>query len=93
MPPKKLKHLLDDYLKGTDFKDINTTISIQLVWEKMVGKQISSNTKIQSFKNGTIIINVSNSIWRNELSLQKQILLEKLKKKEPNLKIKDIILK
>ena len=41
MPSKKLKHLLDDYLKGTDFKDINTTISIQLVWEKMVGKPIS----------------------------------------------------
>ena len=93
MPPKKLKRLLDDYLKGTDFKDINNTINIELIWEKMVGNPISSNTKIQSFKNGTIIINVSNSIWRNELSLQKQILLEKLKKKEPNLKIKDIILK
>ena len=59
----------------------------------MVGTPISSNTKILSFKNGTIIINVSNSIWRNELSLQKQILLEKLQKNEPNFKIKDIILK
>ena len=93
MPPKKLKHLLEDYLDGTDFKDINNTISIELIWEKMVGNPISSNTKIQSFKNGTIIINVSNSIWRNELSLQKPILLEKLQKKEPNLKIKELILK
>ena len=93
MPPKKLKHLLEDYLDGTDFKDINNTISIQMMWEKIVGNPISSNTTIKSFKNGTIIINVSNSIWRNELSLQKNILLEKLQKKEPSLNIQELVLK
>ena len=93
MTAKKLKEILGEYLKGEDFKEINNTISIQRAWEKTVGNPIIKNTKIESFKNGTIKIKVSNPIWRNELSLQKQDILEKLKKSEPNLNIKKIILK
>ena len=93
MAAKELKQILGEYLKGADFKEINKTISIELAWEKTVGKPINTNTNIESFKNGIIKIKASNPIWRNELSLQKQNLLEKLKKTEPSLNIKDIILK
>ena len=89
----QIKKILEEYLKGTDFVEINNTISIENAWNKTVGKPISKNTKIESFKNGTIKIKVSNPIWRNELSLQKQALLKKLIKTEPNLEIKEIILK
>ena len=93
MGQKQLKKALDEYLKGTNFIEINNTISIETVWEKTVGKLISKNTKIESFKKGTIIIKVSNPIWRNEISLQKQDILEKLKKIEKDLYIKEIQLK
>ena len=93
MTAKKLKEILGEYLKGEDFKEINNTISIQRAWEKTVGNPIIKNTKIESFKNGTIKIKTSNPVWRNELSLQKQDILDKLIKSEPSLKIKKIILK
>ena len=93
MSAKELKQALEEYLEGADFKEINNTISIQTAWEETVGKPISKNTTIESFKNGTIKIKVSNPVWRNELSLQKQNLLDKLKKTEPYLKIREIILK
>ena len=93
MAAKQLKEILGEYLKGDDFKEINNTISIQTAWEKIVGNPIIKNTKIESFKNGTIKIKVSNPIWRNELSLQKQNILDKLIKSEPDLNIKKIILK
>ena len=93
MTAKPLKKILGEYLKGPDFKEINDTISIQTAWENIVGKAVSKNTKIETFKNGTIIVKVSTPIWRNELSLQKQSLLEKLKKTEQNLNVKKIILK
>ena len=93
MTSKQLKEILEEYLKGDDFKEINETISIQIAWEKTVGSPIIKNSKIESFKNGTIKIKVSNPIWRNELSLQKQDILDKLIKSEPNLNIKKIILK
>ena len=90
---KPMVQALGEYLKGPDFKEINDTISVQTAWENIVGKAISKNTKIETFKNGTIIVKVSTPIWRNELSLQKQSLLEKLKKTEQNLNVKKIILK
>ena len=93
MVAKQLKQILGEYLEGEDFKEINNTISIQIAWEKVVGSPIIKNAKIESFKNGTIKIKVSNPIWRNELSLQKQDILEKLIQSEPNLNIKKIILK
>ena len=41
-------------------------------------------------KNGKITIKTSNSIWRNELTFQKEDLLQRLKKEEPKLNIKEI---
>ena len=93
MAAKPLKQILGEYLKGPDFIEINETISIQTAWEKTVGNPIIKNAKIESFKNGTIKIKVSNPIWRNELSFQKQDILDKLIKLEPDLNIKKIILK
>ena len=93
MAAKQLKKILREYLKGTNFVELNNTINIQTAWEKIVGQPISSNTKIESFKNGITKIKVSNPIWRNELSFQKQNILEKLIKKEPDLNIIKIILK
>ena len=93
MAAKQLKQILRDYLKGDDFEEINNTISIETAWKKTVGNPIIKNAKIESFKNGTIKIKVSNAVWRNELSLQKKDILDKLIKTEPNLNIKKIILK
>ena len=54
MGTKDIKQILDEYLKGTDFSEINNTISIQKAWEKTVGKPISKNTTIKSFNDHRI---------------------------------------
>jgi len=93
MCAKHIKNILREYLTGPEFEEINKTINIQSLWEKTVGEAVSKNTIIKSFKKGTVIIKVSNPIWRNELSLQKQSIIEKLKTTDPELNIKEIILK
>ena len=90
MKAKSLKDLLSDYLEGSDFKEINDTINLNKTWNKMVGKTISKNTKIAAIKNGKITIKTSNPIWRNELTFQKEDLLNKLKKEESEIEIKEI---
>ena len=90
MKAKPIKDLLSDYFKGSDFKEINETISLNKFWNKIVGKTISKNTEIVSIKNGRISIKTSNPIWRNELTFQKEDLLNRLKKEEPKLNIEDI---
>ena len=90
MKPKPIKDVLSDFLKGSNFKEINETINISTVWVKVVGKTISKNTEIKSIKNGKITIKTVNPVWRNELILQKEDLLNRLKVEKPELKIKEI---
>ena len=90
MKAKSIKNLLSDYFKGSDFKEINETINLNKSWNKIVGKTISKKTEIASIKNGKIIIKTTNPIWRNELTFQKEELLNRLKKEEPEINIKEI---
>ncbi len=90
MKAKSIKNLLSDYFKGSDFKEINETINLNKSWNKIVGKTISKKTEIERIKNGKITIKTSNPIWRNELSFQKEDLLNRLKKEEPEINIKEI---
>jgi len=87
---KSIKNLLSDYFKGSDFKEINETINLNKSWNKIVGKTISKKTEIASIKNGKIIIKTTNPVWRNELTFQKEELLNRLKKEEPEINIKEI---
>ena len=90
MKAKSIKSILGDYLKGTDFSEINETINLNKSWIKIVGTTISENTEIAGIKNGKITIKTSNPIWRNELTFQKEDLLNRLKKEEPEINIKEI---
>ena len=90
MKPKSIKTVLSDYFKGTKFKEINTAINISTAWKNIVGKNIAKNTEIQNFKNGKVMVKTVNPIWRNELIFQKEDLLNRLKKEEPELNIKEL---
>ena len=90
MKAKVIKDLLSDYFKGSNFKEINEVINLNKTWNKIVGKTISKNTEIASINNGKIIIKTTNPIWRNELTFQKEDLLNRLKKEEPEINIKEI---
>lgn len=90
MKPKSIKTVLSDYFKGTNFKEINAAINISIAWKNIVGKTIAKNTEIQNFKNGKVTVKTVNPIWRNELIFQKEDLLKRLKKEEPELNIKEL---
>ena len=90
MKPKSIKTIMSDYFKGTNLKEINQAINISTIWKNIVGNTIAKNTEIQKFKNGKITVKTSNPIWRNELIFQKEDLLNRLKKEEPELNIKEI---
>ena len=87
---KPIKELLSNYFKGSDFKDINNTINLNNTWKQIVGKTISKNTEIVNIKNGKVSIKTTNPNWRNELTFQKEDLLQRLKKETPEFNIKEI---
>ena len=91
MKAKPIKEILSDYLKGTDFRTINESISIEKEWGQMVGELIAKNTEITSFINGRLTVKTSDPVWRNELTLQKSELIQKLNQTMTETPIKEII--
>ena len=90
MKAKPLKSILLKYLDKEPFKKINEIITIQKEWTNVVGKTISVNTEILEIKNKTLLIKTRNPVWRNELTLQKTDLLDKLNQNTNINNIKDI---
>ena len=90
---KPIKEIINSYLDNKKYKNINNLLIIDKTWKSIVGKTIAQNTKIKSYKNETLIIETKNSVWRNEISLQKNLIEKKLKLKLKQIKINKIILK
>ena len=93
MKARSIKEILSHIIKENNLDEINQTINIEEAWKKIVGGVISKNTEIVQFKRGNLFIKTSTPVWRNELSLQKKELLEKINNKEPKFNIKEIIFK
>ena len=60
------------------------------VWPEVVGKNISANSLAKSINSGILIVEVSNAVWRQELQLQKNAIIEKINKVLTKKTIKDI---
>ena len=60
------------------------------VWGKTVGNKISKNTEPISVKNGILEIKTTNSVWRQELQIQKTEIIKRLNKRLKKNIIKEI---
>lgn len=50
-----------------------------LHWEKIVGPEIAKLTRPDSLKNGILVLRVPNSVWAQELSFSKDVIVERLR--------------
>ena len=48
------------------------------VWPKAVGNQICKQTKVSAFKNGTLFVKTTSSIWGQQLHFIKEEILKKI---------------
>ena len=60
------------------------------IWGKTVGNKISKNTEPMSVKNGVLVIKTTNSVWKQELQIQKTEIIKRLNKRLKKNIIKEI---
>ena len=60
------------------------------IWCKVVGNKISKNTEPMSVKNGILEVKTTNSVWKQELQIQKTEIIKKLNKRLKKNIIKEI---
>ena len=80
MKAKLIKNIINDYLENKDLNDINILVQIEKIWKNELGSSIFNNTKVINYCKGTLFVETSNSVWRNELFFQKKKIIKKLKK-------------
>lgn len=59
-------------------------------WEEAVGPHIAKHTQLLSVKEGTLMIAVDHPVWKSELFLRKNQILEKLNSTKNETIIKDL---
>ena len=60
------------------------------IWGETVGNKISKNTEPKSVKNGILVIKTTNSVWKQELQIQKTEIIKRLNKRLKKNIIKEI---
>ena len=52
-------------------------------WAEIVGEEIAKRTKPDQIRGGVLVIRVNNSIWAQELSMRKEVILARLQSFAP----------
>ena len=64
--------------------------SAVFLWKEVVGRKVSKAAKAEKVDKGTLIVKTDSSVWRQELQMQKEQLIEKINKKIGSEAIKEI---
>ena len=61
-----------------------------MIWAEVFGKRIAENTEVDSVESGVVLVRVKTPVWRQELQLQKNDIINQLNKALTKKTIKDI---
>lgn len=88
-----LKDIISGILKDTDLPFNPADSKIWQVWEEAVGKGIAAHARPVWIKNNCLRVNVSDSVWLQELEYVKDTMIEKLNIKVGRSAVKKIELR
>ena len=87
---KHLKKAIKEAIDDVGIKSaLNQEAAITL-WEEIVGEAVSSVTKAKKVDSGTLTIKVKTAVWRQELHMQKEEIINKINKKVGTKTIREI---
>lgn len=75
---KPIDIALDELVNNLGIKSKLKELDAIINWDTVVGKQISQMTTAMSIIKGVLFVHVSTSTWRNELTLRKKEIINKL---------------
>ena len=87
---KKLGIVIDHLIKSEGIERPILQNKALINWEEIVGKQIAKHSTPEEVKHGVMVVRVETPVWRNELTLRKNEILEKLNKGSHTQIIQDI---
>ena len=87
---EQLKSALNTALKRENLDKAMRQNKALFIWEDVVGKPVAKNCTPEKVKHGTLIVRALTPVWRNEIAIKKNEIIEKLNSKLGKKTIKDI---
>ena len=87
---KRLKQAIEEAIDSTGIKSALSQEAAVVVWGSVVGETVSSVTKAERVESGVLIVKVETAVWRQELHMQKEEIINKVNKKIGTRAIREI---
>jgi len=81
---KKINQILFDFLNQS--KNNNNQKDFMMIWRNVMGKHIVLETKQVLFERNILYVTIKNPYLKTDLECQKNNILEKIRKSQPNVK-------
>ena len=76
--PTSLQHVIKETLKEFGLDKKARSYSVITGWAEVVGEQIARETIAEKLDRGVLTVRVASPVWRYELTMQKQTILQKI---------------
>ena len=87
---KHLKKAIEEAIDSAGIKSALSQEAAVVLWGSVVGETVSSVTKAERVESGVLIVKVETAVWRQELHMQKEEIINKINKKIGTRAIRDI---
>ena len=87
---KHLKKAIEEAIESTGLKSALSQEAAVVLWGSVVGEAVSSVTRAERVESGTLIVKVETAVWRQELHMQKEEIINKINKKIGTRAIREI---
>lgn len=88
-----LGRFLGDSLKALDLETKIKEQTALIVWDEVVGKQVSAAAQPESIRDGKLYVITKSAVWSNELTFYKADMVSRLNKRIGANVVKEIVLK
>lgn len=88
--PHHISSLLGDMIKRRKWQDRFELHEVFNFWQKAVGKDIAEHATPAKFRGKVLWVDVSDSIWMQQLQFLKLVLLAKINKEFDSVEVEDI---
>lgn len=85
--PTPIQSILDQVTNAAGAKEIREELNLVNEWENIVGKNLATVTRVESWQKGVLKIKVSNPTWKMELYYRLADLQKKIQTASPQLDI------
>ena len=87
---KHLKKAIEEAIDSAGIKSALSQEAAVVLWGSLVGETVSSVTKAERVESGMLIVKVETAVWRQELHMQKEEIINKINKKIGTRAIREI---